>query len=216
MHRPRSSLRFLLALTVLSGLLFSLFSPFLPSVTSQVETPRDERKGTPRPGFRQFTLISVALLAFAGGGVAYDETKSKRIEGVYELVSQETRLTKPSPKVYALSPPQWKGLWLIQNGHFSSVLSRTERKGFFDSKERDLGYESFAGIYEVKGNEIVFTQTLSLHPFYEGRPVVMKYTMKNNTLTLTQALHPTVEDLSEGEITIILRKISKGGSPHKN
>jgi hypothetical protein len=57
MHRPRIAP--LLALTVLAALMYSLFSPFLPSVNSQVETHRDERKGTPRPGKPEGTFLSL-------------------------------------------------------------------------------------------------------------------------------------------------------------
>ena len=134
---------------------------------------------------------------------------NKNIEGVYELVSQEINIAAPYKESYVISPPRWTGIWQIHDGYFSSVLMKDERNKFFDCEERDLGYESFAGIYTLEGDEILFKQNYSLHPFYKSRPVIMKYTIKPNTLILMQIFRPTTEDKSEGTMKITLRRLPR-------
>jgi YD repeat-containing protein len=56
---PRYSVRRVLALTISLGFIISCFTPFLPSVSSQVKTPREERKGTPRRGKPEGTIKSL-------------------------------------------------------------------------------------------------------------------------------------------------------------
>jgi hypothetical protein len=63
MYRRRFSVRPVLALTVLAGLVYSLFSPFLLGVKAQEEAPRSERKGTPSPGKPEGTFTSLNALA---------------------------------------------------------------------------------------------------------------------------------------------------------
>ncbi|MFN0110026.1 MAG: hypothetical protein ACKVZH_14320 [Blastocatellia bacterium] len=158
-------------------------------------------------------LLSITLIFFvltsnsASNGLLFDTSDS--FEGIYELVSQEIDITGPQKASYSLAPPKWGGLWLFQGGYFSSVLMKEERERFFECKDQNLGYESFAGIYTLEDNKILFKQSFSLHPYYKNRPVIMNYQIKSNTLTLTQVLRPTVEDKTEGTVKVILRKLPK-------
>lgn len=158
-------------------------------------------------------LPSVILILFVAALSAKSSAllteNNENIEGVYELVTQEVNITKPHKESYSLTPPRWTGIWQFNSGYFSSVLMKDERSNFFDCEERDLGYESFAGTYTLEGDEITFKQNYSLHPFYKGRPVVMNYSLKKNTLILIQVLHPGIEDMSEGTIKIVLRRLPK-------
>lgn len=128
---------------------------------------------------------------------------------MYQLVSQEVNITKPHKESYSFTPPRWTGMWQIHQGYFSSVLMKEKRDKFFECEQRELGYESFAGTYTLDGDEILFTQHYSLHPFHQGRPVVMKYAIKNDTLTLIQAVDPGIEDMTDGTVKIVLRRVSK-------
>jgi hypothetical protein len=163
------------------------------------------------------SLISLGMLVagciFSQVVTGFHQTSSKNVkalDGTYELVSQDVNITKPHPESYSLKEPRWKGMWQIQNGYFSSVLMKEVRDNFYECEDRDLGYESFAGTYELRGkDEILFKQAYSLNPLHKNRFVRMKYSISNDVLKLTQVLHPGIEDLSEGTVTIILKRVSK-------
>jgi hypothetical protein len=156
-------------------------------------------------------LFSVAIFIVLGlQAVSMAQPRSYNLDGVYELVSQNVRLTKPVKETYSLNPPRWKGLWIIRAGHFSSILSKSQRNELRlrGSDEGKAEFESFAGTYKVNGEDIIFTQQFSWNPLFEGRPVIMSWRRKGrDILVLTQRLHPHVEDSSEGSITIVLRRI---------
>jgi len=154
----------------------------------------------------------VVLLLLGNACISLYAQSKHKIEGVYEFVSQEIIITKsgnktinPSEK-HLLSSPRWTGLWIINEGYFSSVLMKEERNNFFDCEKRDLAYESFAGTYEVEGNKISFKQNYSLHPFFKGRPISMMYKVNKDILTLYKDIHPTMEEMVEGTMTIILKR----------
>ena len=162
-----------------------------------------------------YCSILILLLGFTFLGAQSSQKRdflstenSESIEGVYEFVSQEINTTKPTKEKVILSQPEWKGMWQINKGYFSSILMKNERNHFFDCEEQDLGYESFAGGYILKDNKIVFTQEYSLHPFYKGRPITVEYKkVGGDTLVLIQVLHPTVEDMREGSIKTTLKRL---------
>ncbi|MEO8649807.1 MAG: hypothetical protein ABI539_11635 [Acidobacteriota bacterium] len=173
------------------------------------------RSSTRREGMGMKKLLIVIVIAvfcylYFGGAlaIAQDHGSSEKvnnINGVFEWISEEVRTTRPNN--YSLTTSEnWQGQWQIYDGYFSSVLMKRDRFNFFDRKNSDLGYESFAGTYMISKDEIVFVQTFSLNPLYNGRPVTMKYRLNGDKLVLKQILRPTIEDSREGEITITLKR----------
>ena len=131
----------------------------------------------------------------------------EKIEGVYEFISEEADLTKPTKEKYTMAPPEWQGIWQIQKGYLSKSLMASRGRKQFDCKERDFGYETFAGKYTIEGDEIRFIPSYSLNPISLGRTIRMKIEIKNDTLILTQKLTPIIEDTREGTIKITLKKL---------
>lgn len=137
-------------------------------------------------------------------------TKEKSIEGLYEFVSQEIKITKPAKEEFTLSPPEWTGIWQIHDGYYSSVLMMSDRSKFFECGEaRQLGYESFAGNYTITGKIIKFERSYSFHPLYEGKLAFMEYEINKDTLILTETLIPHIEDMRAGTVKIVLKKFDK-------
>lgn len=133
---------------------------------------------------------------------------SGKLDGVYEFVSESTVLTEPRKAAYQRSSPEWTGIWQFQNGYYTRILMKGRRDTFFDSKGfEDLGFESFAGPYEVEGGSVRLIQKYAIHPFAVDRSALMKYQINGETLTLTETLHPYLEDPREGTVTTVLRRV---------
>lgn len=131
-----------------------------------------------------------------------------KLDGVYEFVSESTVLTKPEKTSYKRMSSEWGGVWQFQNGHYTRVLMKRRRDGFFDYKNLDdLGFESFAGLYEIKGKSVWLRQTYAFNPFDVDGSALMAYRVDGDTLTLIEKLYPHVEDLREGTITTVLRRL---------
>jgi hypothetical protein len=131
-----------------------------------------------------------------------------RLDGVYEFVSETTTLTKPRKASYKRMSPEWTGIWQFQNGSYTCVLMKGRRDEFFNRKKlEDVGFESFAGPYELEGERLRLMRKYTFHPWDVGRSKVVNYRVDGDTLTLIEALHPYVEDLREGTITTILRRV---------
>jgi hypothetical protein len=131
-----------------------------------------------------------------------------KLDGVYEFLSESTVLTKPTKSAYKRMAPEWGGVWQFQNGYYTRMLMKRRRDKFFNSKKLDdLGFESFAGTYEIDGESILFRQTYAFNPLNVGGSVLLAYRLDGDILTLTQTLHPYIEDLREGTLTIVLRRI---------
>jgi hypothetical protein len=133
---------------------------------------------------------------------------SDKLDGVYEFVSELTVLTAPRKATQERRSSEWAGIWQLQDGHYTRVLMKRRRDRFFEPKKLDdLGFESFAGPYEIKGDSISLTQDYAFNPFTIGRSALFRYRSEGDTLTLIERLHPYMEDLREGTITIVLRKV---------
>lgn len=131
----------------------------------------------------------------------------KSLDGVYELVSESTELTKPRKVAFQALASDWAGMWQFQNGYYSRTMMKRRRDAFFSGKVEDLGFESFAGRYEVEGPSLRLTQDYAIHPFAVGRSAVKSYGVEGDTLTLTERLQPYLEDTREGTITTVLRRV---------
>lgn len=133
---------------------------------------------------------------------------SNKLDGVYEFVSESLVLTEPKEITHKRTSPDWNGIWQFQNGYFTSVLMKGRRDTFFNPKAReDFGFESSAGPYEIKGNNIRLTQAYTFHPFEVDRSILMDYRFDGDTLVLTRTLKPYVRDLRRGTITTVLRRL---------
>jgi len=161
--------------------------------------------------------LSMLIVALPPTYLAYNQNISKgsvsstssiRLDGVYEFVSESTVLTKPKKIYYQRKFPQWSGVWAFQNGYYTRVLMNERRESFYHPKKiDDLGFESFAGPYEIEGERVWLRQPYALNPFNVGRSVLMSYRINKDTLTLIENLHPYLEDLREGTITTVLRRV---------
>jgi hypothetical protein len=130
-----------------------------------------------------------------------------KLDGVYELVSESTELTKPRKASYAALSSDWAGRWQFQNGYYSRIMMKRRRNTFFSGKVEDLGFESFGGRYEIEGANIRLIQDYAVHPFAVGRSALKTYRIDGDTLTLIEKLQPYLEDPTEGTVTTVLRRV---------
>ncbi len=160
-----------------------------------------------------YTLMIVTLIAcFIQGKKTTEGSASANspanVDGVYEFVSEITVLRKPRDITYKRTSPEWVGIWQLQNGYYSRVLMKGSRNDFVDPKKfESLGFESFAGPYELKTGSIMLIKKYALNPFEIDRSSLMRYQIDSDTLTLTEKLYPYLEDSREGTITTVLRRL---------
>jgi hypothetical protein len=157
-------------------------------------------------------ILAIAMLSgcLAHSSTALEEQPTiaaNTLDGVYELVSETTELTKPRKTVYTALSSDWAGIWQFQNGYYSRIMMKRRRDTFFSGKIEDLGFESFAGRYEVEGANIRLIHDYAIHPFAVGRSALKTYRIDRDTLTLIERLQPYLEDSREGTITTILRRV---------
>ena len=132
-----------------------------------------------------------------------------RLDGAYDFVSESVELTRPSERTYKRESPQWKGLWQFHNGFFTCVLMKGRRPLTMGRKGiPELGFESFAGTYVLEGDSIRLEQSFAISPLDVGRSRVMSYQVNGDLLILRETLYPHVEDLRDGVITTVLRKLN--------
>jgi hypothetical protein len=134
--------------------------------------------------------------------------KSVQLEGVYEFVSESLELTKPQRLSSQSKPSEWVGIWQFQKGFYTRIKMKMGRgEESFPLKFENLGFEAFAGTYEVNGATIYFTRDYAIHPLDVGRRLKVDYQLDGDRLTLTQTLTPILERPTEGIVTITLRKL---------
>lgn len=164
-----------------------------------------------RIGIFIFAVVLISSLTMERRNIANERvapSTSSTLDGVYEFVSESTVLTAPKRSVQERISAQWSGVWQFQSGHYTQVLMKRRRDNFFNSKTLgDLGFESSAGSYEIQEENILLRRRYSFNPLNVDGFVLMAYRTDGNTLTLTQTLHPYVEDLREGTITTVLRRV---------
>jgi hypothetical protein len=131
----------------------------------------------------------------------------QKLDGVYELISESTDLTKPRRVTLKMLASDWAGIWHFQDGYYSQIIMKRRRDTFFSGKVEDLGFESFAGRYEVEGANVRLIRDYAIHPFVVGRSALKTYRVDGDTLTLIERLQPYLEDSREGEITTVLRRM---------
>ena len=166
------------------------------------------------------TIVMFGVLSSGAGSPSilpqhHQEGKVK-ILGTYEFVSQEFILTKPINERKILASPDWRGLWQFYNGHYSTVLMKVVQPvlspvASAQSDQLDLSdqgeFEAFAGVYTVKGNQLVLTSTLAEQAFYVGQRTKLRLEIRGRLLVLTEVLRPHVEDMREGKIITTLKAL---------
>jgi len=86
-------------------------------------------------------------------------------------------------------------------------MKKQRSYSLFPPTQPELKYESSAGSYDLDGNTVLLTRTLSLHPFGVGHSTTFEYRIEEGTLTLTETMHAYKEDLSEGQRITVLQRI---------
>lgn len=132
-------------------------------------------------------------------------------EGVYEFVTEDTTLTLPVKRIEKRNTEEWSGLWFFKDGYFSITMMKRRRplwvSSGFPKDADDMGYESAAGTYLLRGNEIQLKSNLLMSPDSVSRSILMEFRFKADTLTLTQHLHPFPEGMDKGERVTLLRRV---------
>jgi len=134
--------------------------------------------------------------------------KAADLEGAYEFVSDTITLSKPKAVTERRVPPDWIGMWIFKDGRFSQTLMKQGRSwNPFPTNQDELGYQASAGTYKIDGPHLYLKHEFSLNPRGVSQLTVVEYELASGTLTLTAKMSPRLEDLSEGEQVIVLRKV---------
>jgi len=151
-------------------------------------------------------LLSAVLVARAQ--TLGNNPHATGVEGTYELVSQETRLTKPQKSVIMRKSPDWSGLLQFHDGYYAWVLMKKTRPTYFESNQpEDLGFEATAGTYEAGDHSILLKSEYALHPFEVEISITMTYAIQGDMLTIIRTMTPGVEDIREGTIKTVSRRL---------
>jgi hypothetical protein len=134
-------------------------------------------------------------------------TKARtELEGVYEFVSETTKLMKPEKQTIECFSNDWAGMWCFHGTRYSYEMM-FKRRPPFPKTLQDLGYLSGAGEFEIKGNVLILQPTISLNQVELLQSKALEFTIQGTTLTLIENMTPYMENVSEGSRTVILRKL---------
>jgi hypothetical protein len=143
----------------------------------------------------------------AAGGNRSRMTASA-LEGVYELVSETTTLTKPEKHTEQLSSDQWFGIWFFQDNHYRQAIMNKRREWPpFPQNFHELGYQSSAGEYEINGGILILRPSVSLHPLELLQSRTVEFRIEGDNLRLIETMTPRMESLAEGQRITLLRKV---------
>jgi hypothetical protein len=131
------------------------------------------------------------------------------LDGVYEFVSESVVLTCPEKSETKRTSSEWTGIWQFQNGYFSSTMMKRGQRDITCMSQRPqlFGYESDAGTYRIDGKYVELTRNFTINPLEVGRSMLMEYKINGDTLILVRHLHPYMENIEEGTVTIVLHKV---------
>jgi len=124
------------------------------------------------------------------------------LTGVYQFISETTKLIEPSTGTTERLSPEWGGIWQFQNGYYNILITKSGRE-----QNVLLGVFSYAGTYQIQENNVTLFQQYAISPLDVGRSRFMQFTLQGDTLILTGRLEPYVEDTRKGVTRIILRKL---------
>jgi len=160
-------------------------------------------------------LLTLAVASFSGcvlrgtpAGPTERKMNAQILEGAYEVVSETTTLTKPQQSTERREAKDWTGIWLFHQGRFSETSMKRIRDWYkFPQNQQALGYESSAGTYQIERNKLTLNHDLSLNPLGIGHVTNLEFKITGDDLMLTETMHPYMEDLSEGQRTIVLKRL---------
>ena len=70
-------------------------------------------------------VLGVTLLVSCMSFCVYSQSKpsknSKKLDGVYEFVSESSKFTEPTSESEYLDSEHWMGIWIFQDGYFSKA-----------------------------------------------------------------------------------------------
>ena len=175
-------------------------------------TQLSDLKANRRVFIRRLLVVCLGLILHCGHLTHPARAqKAPNIDGVYRLLSEATTFTTPKTTKSLRKPPEWTGLFFFQAGYFSVTLMDQSREADwftkFPSSVRKLGFESFAGNYEIVGDKLILRRELKLHPFYDGRLRKFEVKIDGNNLTLVENIRPYTEDLTEGKRVLTLQRV---------
>jgi hypothetical protein len=124
------------------------------------------------------------------------------LTGVYQFISETTKLIEPSVGTTERLSPEWGGIWQFQHGYYNILITKSGRE-----QNVLLGVFSHAGTYQVQGNNVTLFQQYAISPLDVDRSKFMQFTLQGDTLILTERLEPYVEDTRKGVTTITLKKL---------
>jgi hypothetical protein len=124
------------------------------------------------------------------------------LTGVYQFLSETTKLMEPSVGTTEQLSPEWGGIWQFQNGYYNILITKNGRE-----QNVSLGVFSYAGTYQIQGNNVTLFQQYAISPLDVGLSKLMQFTLQGDTLILTERLEPYVEDIRKGVTRIILKKL---------
>src|SRR2546429_18937 len=113
------------------------------------------------------------------------KTMDADLAGVYELVSNRIISAKPERVIEEHSPDDWLGIWFFQQGHYSQS-EMYKKRGWppFPHNQKELGYESSAGEYQVDKNVLTLKPSVSVNPLGTLNPKTLEYRIEGDSLTL--------------------------------
>lgn len=157
---------------------------------------------------RIFIVKTMVVFSFWSNSAAQTP---RSIEGVYELLRYETVVTQMGPNkiepasITVVTPPEWTGVCIMKDGHYSFFRMRADRKVPLDYN-RELGFDASAGTFRVTRNRILFVESFAINPMYKNRKFSVNYTLRNGILTFDIPLIAMGEELRHGTIRLVFRK----------
>jgi len=162
--------------------------------------------------FHTVNISIIISLAFFVTQAQSQPSHKGSIGGVYRFVSETTTLKGRDAKTISLKPPEWSGMFLFVDGHFSISLEDQKRKdvwiGDFPKDLQELGYESFGGAFDLSGSTLTLKINTTLNPFLYQQTRTYTFVISGKKLTLKRILRPYTEDLRDGEEVTVLMRIS--------
>lgn len=166
------------------------------------------------PNLRAGRGVGLLLLILCGCSYAYPQSVQqmglRKLDGIYEFVSQTSRFTEPVAESESRSSDDWTGIWIFYQGYFSrTVVKKKKSAEAFVPPLSEVGdYQSATGRYVIDNGYVTMT-----YPLAQGssflRPELMQYRLKGSLLTLIETFTPNLHGNSKGSVVTILRRVKK-------
>jgi hypothetical protein len=131
------------------------------------------------------------------------------LRGAWEFISEETVITEPRAGTSRRATPDWVGMWIFERGYFSCTLMRRDRRleDFLHPKSpEDLGFEAYAGGYELDKGTLLLYPNYPFHPLGQMPRHEYEIQLNGDTLTLVERWGPILERMTAGTMTVVLKR----------